>query len=122
PLALWLLFAISASARIRVTATALLFSAYIVAERLEPFQFSGYGRTFGWISFRSLLYGSVEVNIISFLEKTFLYGVLIWLLEKSGLRTGVCTILVALMLFAVSWAETYVPGGSSELIDAPRAL
>ena len=120
--ALWLLFAISASARIRVTATALLFSAYIVAERLEPFQFSGYGRTFGWIPFRSFLYGSVEVNIISFLEKTFLYGALIWLLEKSGLRTGVSTILVALMLFAASWAETYLPGRSAELTDALMAL
>ena len=105
-----------------VTATALLFSAYIVAERLEPFQFSGYGRTFGWIPFRSFLYGSVEVNIISFLEKTFLYGALIWLLERSGLRTGVSTILVAFLLFAASWAETYLPGRSAEITDALMAL
>jgi VanZ family protein len=121
-LAVWLLLAISVSARIRATATALLFSAYIVAERLEPFQFSAYGRAFGWIPFHSFLYGSVEVNITSFLEKAFLYGALIWLLEKSGLRSGVSTILVAVMLFAASWAETYLPGRSAEITDALMAL
>ncbi|HEX4617690.1 MAG TPA: VanZ family protein [Stellaceae bacterium] len=121
-LAVWLMLAISVGARLRVTATALLFSAYIVAERLEPFQFSAYGRAFGWIPFRSFLYGSVEVNITSFLEKAFLYGALIWLLEKSGLRSGASTILVAVMLFAASWAETYLPGRSAEITDALMAL
>jgi VanZ family protein len=121
-LAVWLLLAISVSGRLRATATALLFSAYIVAERLEPFQFSSYGRAFGWIPFHSFLYGSLEVNITSFLEKAFLYGALIWLLDKSGLRTGVSTILVAIMLFAASWAESYLPDRSAEITDALMAL
>jgi len=121
-LAVWLLFAISVSARIRAIAAALLFSAYVVAERLEPFQFSAYGRAFGWVPFRSFLYGSVEVNITSFLEKAFIYGALIWLLDKSGLRSGVSTILVAIMLFAASWAETYLPDRSAEITDALMAL
>jgi VanZ family protein len=120
--AIWLLLAISVSARIRAIATALLFSAYIVAERLEPFQFSAYGRAFGWVPFRSFLYGSVEVNITSFLEKAFLYGALIWLLDKSGLRSGASTILVAILLFATSWAEIYLPGRSAEITDALMAL
>jgi VanZ family protein len=121
-LAVWLLLAIGVGARIRVIATALLFSAYIVAERLEPFRFSAYGRAFGWIPFRSFLYGSVEVNITSFLEKAFLYGALIWLLDRSGLRSGVSTILVAIMLFAASWAETCLAGRSAEITDALMAL
>jgi hypothetical protein len=121
-LAVWLLLAVSFGARLRVAAIALLFSAYIIAERLEPFQFTAYGRAFGWTPFRSFLFGSVEVNITSFLEKAFLYGALIWLLEKSGLRTGVSTILVAIMLFAAGWAETYLPGRSAEVTDALMAL
>jgi len=121
-LAVWLLLAISVSARIRAAATALLFSAYIVAERLEPFQFSAYGRAFGAIPFRSFLYGSIEVNITSFLEKAFIYGALIWLLDKSGLRSGVSTFLVAILLFATSWAETYLPGRSAEITDALMAV
>ncbi len=121
-LAVWLLSAIRISARLRASVTALLLSAYILAERLEPFRFSAYGRAFGWTPFRSFLYGSFEVNIMSFLEKTFLYGALIWLLEQSGLRAGVSTILVAIMLFAASWAETYLPGRSAEITDALMAL
>jgi VanZ family protein len=121
-LAVWLLLAISVGARIRAAATALLFSAYVFAERLEPFQFSAYGRAFGWIPFHSFLYGSVEVNITSFLEKAFLYGALIWLLDKSGLRSGVSTILVAILLFATSWTEIYLPGRSAEITDALMAL
>ncbi len=121
-LGVWLLLAVSVGAQLRVAATALLFLAYIVAERLEPFQFSAYGRAFGWIPFRSFLYGSVEVNITSFLEKAFLYGALIWLLDKSGLRSGMSTILVAVMLFAASWAETYLSGRSAEITDALMAL
>jgi VanZ family protein len=121
-LTVWLLLAVSVSARIRDAATALLFSAYIVAERLEPFQFSANGRAFGWIPFHSFLYGSIEVNITSFLEKAFLYGALIWLLDKSGLRSVVSTILVVILLFATSWAETYLPGRSAEITDALMAL
>jgi VanZ family protein len=121
-LATWLLLAICGNARIRVTATALLFAAYIVAERLEPFQFTAYGRAFGWTPFRSFLYGSVEVNITSFLEKAFLYGALIWLLDKSGLRSGMSTVAVAILLFATSWAETFLPGRSAEITDALMAL
>ena len=32
------------------------------------------------------------------------------------------TILVAIMLFAASWAETYLPGRSAEITDALMAL
>lgn len=121
-LAVWLLLAISVSARIRVGGTAVLLSAYVLAERLEPFRFTSYGGAFGWTPFRSFLYGSLEVNILSFLDKTFLYGALIWLLEKSGLRPGASTILVVTMLFATSWAETHLPGRSAEITDALMAL
>jgi multisubunit Na+/H+ antiporter MnhB subunit len=59
---------------------------------------------------------------MSFLEKAFLYGALIWLLGKSGLGTRVSTILVAILLFATSWAETRLPGRSAEITDALMAL
>jgi hypothetical protein len=121
-LSVWLLLAVAVSAQIRVTLIALLFAAYIVAERLAPFQFTVDGPAFGWIPFRSLLYGSLELNILSFLEKVFLYGAMIWLLDKSGLRLGTSTILVAVVLFATSLAETYLPGRSAEITDALMSL
>jgi hypothetical protein len=120
--AVWLLLADSVSARIRVTRIALLFSGHVILERLAPFEFTTYGRAFGWIPFHSFLYGSLELNIVSFLEKAFLYGAMIWLLDMSGLRLGISIILVAVVLFATSCAETYLPGRSAEITDALMAL
>jgi len=118
----WLLLSAGFGARSRAALTALLFSAYVVTERLAPFQFASYRRAFSWVPFRSFLYGSLELNVMSFLEKAFLYGALIWLLGKSGLGARVSTILVAIVLFATSWAETGLPGRSAEITDALMAL
>ena len=116
------MLAVIARARIRVAVVALLFSVCIVAERLAPFHFAVYGRAFIWVPFYSFLHGSLELNVISFLEKAFLYGALIWLLNRSGLWLGASTILVAIMLFSTSWTEIYLPGRSAEVTDALMAL
>jgi VanZ family protein len=121
-LGMWLVLALSVGARFRVSVIALLFCALIIAERLAPFQFSPHGRHFGWIPFLGLMHGSLEVNIMSFFEKAFLYGSLIWLLGKTGLRFWASGILVTMMLFATSWAELYLPGRSAEITDAAMAL
>lgn len=118
----WLVVAAAGGARIRATLIALLLFAYVVVERLAPFQFTVQRRHFGWIPFYALMHGSAEVNILSFFEKAFLYGSLIWLLGKVGLRTRTATILVALMLFATSWAETHLAGRSAEITDALMAV
>ncbi|MBV8936854.1 MAG: VanZ family protein [Alphaproteobacteria bacterium] len=114
--------AVIAGERIRVRVVTLIFAACVVAERLAPFQFTMYGREFVWVPFHSFLYGSLELNVISFLEKAFLYGALIWLLHRSGLPLAASVGLVATMLGFTSWAETYLPGRSAEITDALMAL
>jgi VanZ family protein len=121
-LVLWFVLVAGVAARFRVTVIALIFGASIVVERLAPFQFISRARHFGWIPFVGFIHGSLELNIMSFLEKAFLYGSLIWLLDKSGLRHWPSTLLVAIMLFATSWAEAYLPGRSAEITDALIAL
>jgi VanZ like family len=122
-LGVWLLLTLGVGARLRVSIVALLFCAVVVAERLAPLQFSPHGRDFGWIPFLGFIHGSLEVNILSFLEKAFAYGSLIWLIGKTGFRLGTSTILVTLLLFATSWAETYlVANRSGEITDAVLAL
>jgi VanZ family protein len=118
----WFFLAVSVGARFRLTTITVLFSAYVVVERLAPFQFTADGRHFGWIPFLSLLHGSLQVNIMSFFEKAFLYGSLIWLLRRAGLRLRIATVVVAAMLFVTSWAETYLTGRSAEITDAIIAL
>jgi VanZ family protein len=116
------MLAIISSERSRVTATALIFAASVIAERLAPFHLTPYGREFTWLPFHSFLHGSLELNVISFLEKAFLYGALIWLSHRSGLRLATSTGLVAATLFLTSWAETFLPGRSAEITDALMAL
>jgi hypothetical protein len=94
----------------------------VVLGRLEPFDFRAGAGTFGWLPFRSFLSGSLDVAIVSFLEKFFLYGSLIWIGSGAGLRLGVSAGAVAALLFATSLAELHLPGRSAEITDAAMAL
>ena len=116
----WVVLAVSA--RLRVTFIALLFCGYVIAERLEPFQFLATARSFGWIPFLGFMSGSIEIGVLSFLEKFFLFGSSIWLFERAGLGLRSSTLIVALTLFITSEAETYLPLRSAEVTDAMMAL
>jgi VanZ family protein len=101
---------------------AVLLLSYVVTARLEPFQWLAVPRAFGWIPFLSLMQGSINIDILSFLEKFFLYGGLIWLLRECGVPIRQGTLAVAMVLFATSWAERYLPGRSAEITDAALAI
>jgi VanZ family protein len=118
--ALWIL--LGASERLRVMVITLLFAATVAAARLEPFQFGAAAGHFQWIPFYGFMQGSIDIDVQSFFEKFFLYGSLIWLLVRSGMRLGLAAALVALLLFATSWIELYLPGRSAEVTDAVMAL
>jgi hypothetical protein len=119
--ALWFV-ALRTGTRGRSAAAAILLAALVVAERLQPFHFSPFGNHFGWIPFLSLMNGSLEVNIQSFLEKFFLYGSLMWLLTLVGIRLSGAAILVSTTLFITSLCEIYLPNRSAEITDAVMAL
>jgi VanZ family protein len=118
--ALWIL--LGASERLRVMVVTVLFAATVAAARLEPFQFGTAAGHFQWIPFYGFMQGSIDIDVQSFFEKFFLYGSLIWLLVRSGMRLGLAAALVALLLFATSWIELYLPGRSAEVTDAVMAL
>lgn len=100
----------------------LLLGCYVVAERLQPFDFLPISHNFGWIPFLSLMSGSIEIDVLAFLEKCFLYGSLIFLLREIGCPLSISAILVAAMLFTTSWIERYLPGRSAEITDSVMAL
>ena len=113
---------LTAHARLRTTLIALLFCGYVIAERVEPFQFSTAQGAFGWVPFLAFMNGSLEINILSFLQKFFLFGSSIWLLGRVGLRLWASTAIVAVILFLTSQAEIYLPHRSAEITDAVMAL
>lgn len=113
----------SASRRRGMILLAVLLLGYIVVERLEPFVFLPTGHAFGWMPFASFLSGgSLEIDMLSFFEKVFLYGSLLFLATEAGMRLSVAAILLAMILFATSWLETYLPDRSAEITDAVMAL
>src|SRR5690606_6682944 len=107
-------------ARARIVAA--LLAAAIVLQGLEPFYFLPEPRPFGWVPFRSLIVGSTENNIRSFLEKTFLYGALLWLLVRSGLRLAWAALAVVAFVAALKWGQTWLPRRSGEITDVLLVL
>lgn len=108
--------------RERMVFVACVLCLYVIAERLEPFHFRAAAGSFGWIPFLSFMQGSIDVDVLSFFEKVFLYGGLIWLLSESGMRRSRAAALVAVILFLTSWAEIYLPDRSAEITDAVMAV
>jgi VanZ family protein len=118
---LWLAL-VNQPARRRALLVVLLLFAFVIAWRLEPFQFDDQARRFDWIPFYGLMYGSIEVNTQSFFEKTFYYGSLIWFSVEAGLRIRTSAIIVATLLLLTSAVEIYLPGRSAGVTDAVMSL
>jgi len=106
----------------RMAAAGVVLLAAILLLRLQPFTFATTPRDFGWIPFYSLMVGSMNVAIPTFLEKIFFYGAAIWLLWRGALPLVLATALVAALLFATSWAEQFLPDRSAEITDALLAI
>jgi hypothetical protein len=72
--------------------------------------------------FRSFLRGPIEVNIRSFLEKTFMYGTLLWVLVRNGVPLRAAAVLGAVLVFGLRLLQMYLPGRSAEITDAVMVL
>jgi VanZ family protein len=108
--------------RTRALAVVFPLLIYVVLWRLEPFQCESPTRSFGWIPFLSFINGSTDVNAVSFLEKVFYYGSLVWLTTETGVRLKISAILVGALLLITSGLEIYLPQRSAEVSDALIAL
>jgi VanZ like family len=119
--AVWLaLLALAPRRRSLLVALALL--AYIVAWRLEPFEFGPQLHAFRWLPFFGFMGGSLGVNTQSFLEKAFYYGSLIWLIAQAGARLPIASMIAVLVLLITSGLEVYLPDRSAGATDAWIAL
>jgi VanZ family protein len=101
----------------RVAFVAGVLAGSIIVQALEPFRFSATPRPFGWIPFRSLIRGSPVAAVLSFFEKMFAYGSLVWLVNRAGVRWGRATFWSAVLVMALRQTQTYIPGRSAEVTD-----
>jgi VanZ family protein len=106
----------------RVSLIAIAFAAVIMIARLLPFRLSPVGHGFEWVPFLALLRAPIDVGLPAMIEKFFLYGGLIWLLMRAGLRLWRAAVAVALLLLFSSIVEMYMPGRDAGITDALLAL
>ncbi len=113
-------FCLSAPLRNRVAA--IMISIYVIATSLEPFHFLPVPRNFGWIPFLSFMEAPRESASRVFLEKSFMYGMLVWLPVRAGMRFDVVTPLAIALVFALRLIQVYLPNRSAEITDALMVL
>jgi VanZ family protein len=114
-------FAIS-KLRAHTTIVAAVFAAYVVVEALRPFQWLPSPRHFQWMPFLSFMNGPRGSGSRTFLEKTFTYGSLVWLVQRSGISWRIATIASVTLVLLLRLAQVWLPGRSAEITDALMTL
>lgn len=101
---------------------AALFAVVVVQTRILPLQWAPEPKLFQWIPFFGFLHGSMQLNIIAFWQKLYLYGALLWLSVRAGMRLDAAMALECAILLATSMLQIFLIGRSAEITDAVMAL
>ena len=110
-------------ARIGVPCLAALLTVLVILARVLPWHIGAQQKAFQWVPFYSFLHGgSLQVNVISFAEKFYLYGAVLLLLVTAGMKLRTAIILECAILLATSALQVFMVGRSAEISDAFLAL
>lgn len=83
---------------------------FLTLDALAPFyDFSIEPDRFSWIPFRGLMEGPRESGSRLLLENTFVYGALLWLLNRAGSRLRTATLAAFVFLLLLNLAQTADP-------------
>jgi len=96
---------------------AIFLASQILFQGLMPFVFNPHPGHFSFIPFSGLLDGSIFNAALWILEKTFLYGALVWLPVQAGLSLRFSVIASVILLTGIELAQMFVPGRVSEITD-----
>lgn len=101
---------------------AMALVVLVILTRILPWQFAATARAFQWVPFFSFLHGSLQVDVISFAQKFYLYGVVILLLVKAGASLRSAMALECGILLATSVLQIFMVSRTAEITDAVLAL
>ncbi len=96
---------------------ALLLLVSLVVAGLAPFKARAAAAVFHWQPFYGFLGGSMLFNIIALFEKIFLYGSLLWLARRQGVRPGLAITLAFAVTAFIEAAQVYFAGHTPEITD-----
>jgi len=109
--------------RAGVPCLATLLTALVVLSRVLPWHIATQHKAFQWVPFYSFLHGgSLQVNVISFAEKFYLYGAVLLLLVTAGMKLRTAIVLECAILLATSALQVFMVDRSAEISDAFLAL
>jgi VanZ family protein len=108
--------------RFGIPAVAGLLMTIVIMSRLLPWRLAAKLTAFQWIPFFGLLHGSLQFDIIAFSQKFYLYGAMLLLLLRLGMRLRTAVALLCAALLATSLMQMFLVGRSAEITDALIAL
>jgi VanZ family protein len=108
--------------RIGVPVAAGLLLVFIILSRLLPWRLAAKLKAFQWIPFFGFLHGSLQIDVIAFSEKFYLYGVMLLLLLRAGMQLKNATALLCAILLSTSVIQMFLVERSAEITDALLAL
>lgn len=89
---------------------------------IAPYDFVSTPGRFEWLPFNGFLEGNMARNTLNLIEKCYLYGALLFLLQQNGSRPGAAAFTAALWLAVIEFLQLWVPGRTAEITDPLLAL
>lgn len=89
----------------------------VIAQGLAPFDFRVEHEAFGLVPFRHALTRYRATNLVDMFDKLFLYGALVWLLPRAGLRRLHATLATCGLVLVVALLQAWLPGKAAEITD-----
>jgi hypothetical protein len=103
--------------RNRTVLLAWLSAGLLLVRGLAPYHWSPSAIPFSWIPFRGFLDSNWSSAGLVLLNKSFLYGTVVWLFRTARYSYISSTLGLAVLLTMIEAVQTYLPGRSPEVTD-----
>ncbi|MGA0000606.1 MAG: VanZ family protein [Steroidobacteraceae bacterium] len=102
---------------LRAVALSLPLMLLVLSVGLSPLDFVTDRDAFALIPFGESLLQYRSVQVVDMFHKCFLYGGLVWLLARSGLRVMHATLVSAALVLGVEVLQVWLPGKTPDITD-----
>lgn len=114
--ACWLSMTKASQVRLTLFAAAVLFVAYNVSA-FVPLDFRAAPVTFHVLPFEAMLEGSMMINSRALIDAIFIYGTVLWLLQRSGHRVLGSSVFLAMWVSCIEYAQVWIEGKTPDITD-----
>ncbi len=119
--ATWLLLQGVAPRSRHMAALAILFLAYTLAG-LAPFELRANPNAMNLLPFAALLEGAMEVNAWALVEALYVFGAILWLVQRVGGAPMGSAVALAIWVGMIETAQMWLEGRTSDITQPLLAL